>query len=183
MPSGLHVLHMYTRPKMSSNKVSVVVRNMSESPIFLRKGVQVAQMVSTSPVPLADLSLKMEATLGTETVWESMSVTTHQEKHLEKLNLDGLSNWTPWNAMAAKELVLAFHDIFPPLLEQVCTSLRDMLDVGAIHPARPCGVMQWCWCRRRMDHCNSGWTSTGSMHTPRRTHTPCEKFRKHLKVW
>ena len=31
---GLHVLHAYTRLKMGSSKVSVVVRNMSESPSF-----------------------------------------------------------------------------------------------------------------------------------------------------
>ena len=48
---GLHVLHMYTRLKMSCSRVSVVVRNMSKSPIFLKKGVQVAQVVSASPVP------------------------------------------------------------------------------------------------------------------------------------
>ena len=36
-------------------------------------------------------------------------------KLLEKLNLDGLSNWilwTPWNAAVAWGLILAFHDIF-----------------------------------------------------------------------
>ena len=38
LPPGLHDLHAYTRHKMSSNKVSMVVRNMSESPIFLKKG-------------------------------------------------------------------------------------------------------------------------------------------------
>ena len=43
LPPGLHVLHAYTRLKMSSSKVSVVVRNMSESLIFLKKGVQVAR--------------------------------------------------------------------------------------------------------------------------------------------
>ena len=108
LPPGLHVLHTYTRLKMSSSRVSVVVRNMSESPIFLKKGVQV---VSTLLVPPTELSPEMETTLGTETTWEPMSVTTHQEKLLEKLNLDGLSNWTPQNAMVAKELILAFHDI------------------------------------------------------------------------
>ena len=100
------------RLKMSSSKVSVVVRNMSESPVFLKKGVQVAQVVSTLPVPPVELSLEMEAILGTETVWEPMSVTMHQENLLDKLNLDGLSNWNLWNMAAAKELVLAFHDIF-----------------------------------------------------------------------
>ena len=68
-------------------------------------------MVSALPVPPPKLTPEMEATLGTETVWEPMSVTVHQEK-LEKLNLDSLGNWTPWIVAVAKELVLAFHDIF-----------------------------------------------------------------------
>ena len=53
-----------------------------------------------------------QAALGIEMMQEPMSVTTHQEKLLDKLNLDGLSNWTPRNVAAAKELVLAFHNIF-----------------------------------------------------------------------
>ena len=51
LPPGLHILHAYTRLKMSSSKVSVVVRNMSKSSISLKKGVQVARVVSASPVP------------------------------------------------------------------------------------------------------------------------------------
>ena len=83
------------------------------------------------------------------------------------------SNWTPRNAVAARELVLAFHDIFtlngnklgcmsaieheirinnsepfkerfrcipPLLLDDVHASLKDMLDVGAIHPSQS----TWC---------------------------------------
>ena len=92
---GLHVLNMYTQLKMSSNKVSVVVRNMSDSPIYLKKGVQVAHVVSASPVPPAELSPVMEAARGAETAWEPMLVTAQQEKLLQKLDLDGLSNWTP----------------------------------------------------------------------------------------
>ena len=42
LPLGLHVLHAYTQLKMSSSKVSIVVRNMLSSPIFLKKGVWVA---------------------------------------------------------------------------------------------------------------------------------------------
>ena len=109
---GLHVLHAYTRLKMSSNKVSVVVRNMSESAIFLKKGVHVARVVSTSLVPPTEPSLEMEAILVSEAEREPMSVAEQQEKLLEKLNLDGLSNWTPGNAAVAQDLVLAFHDIF-----------------------------------------------------------------------
>ena len=92
LPPGLHVLHAYTRLKISNNKVSVVVRNMSESPVFLKKGMHV---VLTSPVPPMELSPEMEAILGAEAEQEPMSVAEQQEKLLEKLNLDGLSNWTP----------------------------------------------------------------------------------------
>ena len=101
LPPGLHVLHMYTKLKMSSSKVSMVVSNMSKSPIFLKKGVQVAQVVSASPVLPTELPSEMEATLGAEAMQEPMSVTTQQEKLLEKLNLDGCSNWIPQNAAAA----------------------------------------------------------------------------------
>ena len=38
LPPGLHVLHAYTWLKMNSSMVSVVVRNMSDSPIYLKKG-------------------------------------------------------------------------------------------------------------------------------------------------
>ena len=169
---GLHVLHAYTWLKMSSGKVSIVVRNMSDSPIFLKKGVWVTHMASTSPVPPVELSPEMEAALGAETACEPMMVAGQQEKLLEKLNLDGLSNWTPRNVAAAEELILAFHDIVldgnelgctsvieheisinnsepfkeqfrcipPPLLDEVCASLRDMLDAGAICPS------QSLWC-------------------------------------
>ena len=41
-----------------------------------------------------------------------MSLAVRQEKLLEKLNLDGLAHWSPGNAVAVKELVLAYHDVF-----------------------------------------------------------------------
>ena len=109
-PLGLHVLHAYTRLKTGSNKVSLVVRNMSDSPIYLKKGVQLACVVSALPVPPVELSPEMEATLGAEAQWEPMSVSA--KKLLEKLDLDGLSNWTPRNMATVREIFLAFHAIF-----------------------------------------------------------------------
>ena len=35
-----------------------------------------------------------------------------QEKLLERLNLDGLAHWSPGNAVAVRELALAYHDVF-----------------------------------------------------------------------
>ena len=63
---GLHVLHLYTRLKNGSSKVSLVVRNISDSHIFLKKGVPMVRVVSASLVPPVELSPEMEAALGTE---------------------------------------------------------------------------------------------------------------------
>ena len=109
---GLHILHAYTYLKNSSRRVSLVVRNVSDSHIFLKKGLPVAWVVSASLVPPAKLSPEMEAALGVESRPKPMSVAERQEKLLEKLNLDLLAHWSPENAVAARELVLAYHDVF-----------------------------------------------------------------------
>ena len=120
-----------------------------------------------------ELSPEMEAILGAEVRPEPMSVVARQEKLLEKLNLDGLALWSSTNAAVARELVLAYHDVFalesnelgctssmeheiciknsepfkewfwhipPPLLEEVHTSLQDMLEAGVICPSQS----PWC---------------------------------------
>ena len=89
LPLGLHVLHAYTRLKNGSGKVSLVVRNVSDSHIFLKKGVPVVRVVSASLVPPTELSPEMETMLGAESRPEPLSVAARQEKLLEKLNLDG----------------------------------------------------------------------------------------------
>ena len=146
---------------------------MSDSQIFLKKGMLVAWVVSTSLVPPVELSPELEAALGEEPRLEPLSVAARQDKLLEKLNLDGLTHWSPENVVAVRELVLAYHDVFtlesnelgctsaieheiciendepfkerfwhipPPLLEEVCASLQDMLEAGAIH------LSQSPWC-------------------------------------
>ena len=173
LPLGLRVFHAYAHLKNGSRRVSLVVRNVSDSQIFLKKGVPVARVVSTMLVSPAELSPEMEAALGEESRPEPLLVAARQEKLLEKLNLDRLTCWSPENAMAVRELVLAYHDVFAlesnelgctstieheiriendepfkewfqcipsPLLEEVCTSLRDMLEAGAIH------LSQSPWC-------------------------------------
>ena len=172
-PLGLHVLHAYTRLKNGSRRVSLVVRNVSDNQIFLKKGMPVAWVVSAMLVPPAELSPEMEAALGEESRPEPLLVAARQEKLLEKLNLGGLAHWSPENAVAVRELVLAYHDVFTlesnelgctsaieheiriendepfkerfwriplPLLEEVHTSLRDMLEAGVIHPSQS----PWC---------------------------------------
>ena len=43
---------------------------------------------------------------------EHMTVQERQERLMEKLNLDGLSEWTLCNATIARELLLSYHDAF-----------------------------------------------------------------------
>ena len=123
LPLGLHVLHAYTHLMNSSNKVSLVVRNASDTHIFLKKGVQVVCIMSAIQVPPTELSPEMEAALGTESRPEPMSVVARQEKLLEKLNLEGLAQLSPENAAAVRELLLAYHDVFTLESNQLgCTS-------------------------------------------------------------
>ena len=112
LPLGLHVLHAYTCLKNGSGRVSLVVRNVSDSQIFSKKGVPVARVVSAMLVSHVELSPEMEAALGEESRPEPLSVAARQEKLLEKLNLDRLARWSPENVMAVRELVLAYHDVF-----------------------------------------------------------------------
>ena len=75
LPPGLHVIHAYTHLKNDRGKVSLMVRNMSDSHIFLKKGVPVVQVMLASPVPPTELlSLEMEATIGMEARPEPMLV-------------------------------------------------------------------------------------------------------------
>ena len=112
LPLGLHILHAYTCLKNGSSRVSLMVRNMSDSHIFLKKEVPMVRVMSASPVPPMELSPEMEAALGMEARPQPMSVVARQEKLLEKLNLDRLAHWSPWNAVVMRELVLAYHDVF-----------------------------------------------------------------------
>ena len=52
-----------------------------------------------------------------------MTVQEQQEKLLEKLNLNSLSEWSPRNAAIAKELLLSYHDTFALESDELgCTS-------------------------------------------------------------
>ena len=62
---------------------------------------------------------------------------THSMEHMIKVMDD-----TPFKEQ--------FRWIPPPLVEEVQNHLQEMLESGAISPARAPGAMQWCWCRRRM---------------------------------
>ena len=168
---GLQVLHAYTMLTAGSKQVSIVVQNMMDSAIFFKKGVHVAHIVSVMLVPPEEVPSEQDE--GAQAPKEQLSVQEQQEKLMDKLNLDGLSEWSPHNAAIARELLLSHNDTFAlesdelgctstikheiclnddkpfnecfqhipmPLLDEVCASIRDMLEAGAIWPS------QSLWC-------------------------------------
>ena len=74
------------------------------------------------PVSPAEISLEMEVVLGAEDRHQPLSVAEQQQKLLEKLDLDGLSNLTSWNVAVARDLVLSFHVFALDGNELGCTS-------------------------------------------------------------
>ena len=83
--------------------------NMTDQAIFLKKGARVAHVVSATLAPPEETPTQGEDAHAPR---ECMMVQERQDKLLEKLNLDGLSQWTPRNATIARELLLSYHDAF-----------------------------------------------------------------------
>ena len=109
-PPGLQVLHAYTMLTAGSKHVLIVVQNMTDSAIFLKKGLCIVHVVSVMLVP--PVEVPSEQVNGVEVPQEQMSVQEWQEKLMDKLNLDGLSEWSPHNATIVRELFFSYHDIF-----------------------------------------------------------------------
>ena len=123
---GLQVLYVFTVQKGGSSKVSIVVRNVSESSIYLKRGIQVTHLVPAMPVPSSAPALVSEGAMALEAVVEPLSMVEQQAKLLEKLDLSGLKNWAPRNTEAAEQLVLSYHDIFALEKNELgCTSALE----------------------------------------------------------
>ena len=97
LPPRLQVLHTYTTITAGCKQISIVVRNMTDQAIFLKKGARVAHIVSATLAPPEETPTQGE---DAHTLKECMMVQERQDKLLEKLNLDGLSQWTPRNALS-----------------------------------------------------------------------------------
>ena len=126
LPPGLQVLHTYTMLTADSKHVSIVVWNMTYSAIFLKKGMYIVHVVSAMLVPPAELPLEEETVEGMEVPQEQLSVKEWQEKMMDKLNLDGLSEWSPCNPSTMRELLFSYHDIFALEPNELgCTSATE----------------------------------------------------------
>ena len=118
---GLQVLHAYTTLTAGSKQVLIVGWNMTDNAIFLKKGVWVAHIVSAMLASPQEAPSEQDE--DAQAPKEHMAVQERQEKLMEKLNLDGLSEWSPHNAAIARELLLSYHDAFALEPDELgCTS-------------------------------------------------------------
>ena len=60
LPPGLQVLHTYMTLTAGHKQISIVVRNMTDQAIFLKKGAQVAHIVSAMLAPPEETPSKQE---------------------------------------------------------------------------------------------------------------------------
>ena len=69
-----------------------------------------------------------------------MSVQEQQEKMMDKLNLDGLSEWSPHNAAIMRKLLFSYHDIFVLKPNEMgCTSaIEHEIHINDDEPFKEC---------------------------------------------
>ena len=121
LPPGLQVLHAYTMLTAGSKQVLIAVPNMMDSAIFLKRGVHVVHIMSAMLVPPEEVPSEEKQDAQAPREW--LAVQEQQEKLLDKLNLDGLSEWSPHNAAIVRELLLSYHDTFALESDELgCTS-------------------------------------------------------------
>ena len=60
LPPGLQVLHMYTTMTAGRKQILIVVQNMTDQAIFLKKGARVVHVVSAILAPPEEMPSKQE---------------------------------------------------------------------------------------------------------------------------
>ena len=117
LPNGIYITRAYTDMKPSSRQVSVIIRNMTSSPIHLPRGKVVAHVVASNAVlnaePSPDLLKKLETDAPTKL---HLSMEERHKLLIAALKKDGglerLKTWLPKLAAKVIRLLLEYQDIF-----------------------------------------------------------------------
>ena len=109
-PWATSATYLHMTMAAGHKQISIVVWNMTDQAIFLKKGTRVVHVVSATLAPSGETPSTQDE--DAHALKEHMMVQERQDKLLEKLNLDGLGQWTPRNAAIARELLLSYHDAF-----------------------------------------------------------------------
>ena len=109
LPHSLAVHNTYTEMMTGSKSIAVVVRNLTATPITLKKNAPLARVVATNAIPNMQLLLGMVEQLDTAheilTGRPKMTVIQWREALFEQSDLSSLVSWTPKSRVAACSLV------------------------------------------------------------------------------
>ena len=75
LPPRIQVLHVYTTLTANSKQIPIVVRNVTDQAIFLKKGAQVAHVVLADLAPLEEAPSKLEDAANSEGTYDGMGAT------------------------------------------------------------------------------------------------------------
>ena len=108
LPLGIDVQTVYATLADGSNRVTVVLRNITQDWLEIKKGIPIARLVAANEIP------KVTNILSAEEPKEqpSLSEAWRQDLLLEKLDLTGLEAWPEDQAEKARSLLKEYHDIF-----------------------------------------------------------------------
>ena len=116
LPQGLAVLNTYREMTTGSKSMPVVVRNMTATPITLKKNTAVAGVVA--PYAVSNIQVlpgtveQLDAAQGIQMGRTKMTVEQQKEALFEQLDLNSLDSWTPSSRAVAHSLLAEYHDIF-----------------------------------------------------------------------
>ena len=103
LPHGLSVMNTYTEMTTRRNRVAVMVKNLTATPITTTKGIKVTHVVATNVVPQVEVIpgtlQKLDEIQGIQQT--RMPVELRKEMLFHQLELSGLEGWSDKNQAAA----------------------------------------------------------------------------------
>ena len=108
LPLGIDVQTAYSTLANGSNRVPVILRNITQDWLEIKKGVPIARMVTANAIPKVTHILLA----GNPHEQSTLTKAERQELLLEKLDLTGLEAWPTEQAEKARSLLREYHDIF-----------------------------------------------------------------------
>ena len=178
---GLSVVNTYTRVISGSKQVVVVVKNLMATLITITKGIKVAQVVAANVVPPGKVNPDTLEKLAQMQGIQQTKMAVEQRKKLlfQQLDSSDLDKLSDKNQVAAQALLPEYHDIFslePGDLGCMDLAKHEIRALSALVKAH--GVIQLCWCARKMEVCTFVLTFISSMPEPRKTPIHFPKYRK-----
>ena len=122
------VVHQLQILKPGSDRIPMVLQNLSGRTLKLKKGMNVAHVVASQIVPLLDDPLERgdvcegiteDITKGHQSEDSTKETDERMSKILERLNLTGIESWTEQQQCSVKKLLEEYQHLFALNLKEL----------------------------------------------------------------